>query len=293
MLSRTARPAVALARSAVHQQTQGMATLKEIEQRLKSVRNIEKITKSMKVVASTKLTRAERAMREAKKYGAANNELFKNTTSDESSAGSAAPKILYLAMTSDGGLCGGIHSGITRAVKREQAKESGAVVVVGDKPRAQLSRAMPEQFRLTFGGVGKDVPTFAEASIIADQIMKNGGEFDEIRLVYNKYISAISYEPAVNKVITAEALRQAAGFQQYEMEEDSSKDLAEFALANAIYTALVDGHAAEISARRTAMENASNNALDMIGSLQLQYNRGRQAVITTELIDIITGASAL
>jgi len=292
MLSRTARPAVALARSAVHQQSQGMATLKEIEQRLKSVRNIEKITKSMKVVASTKLTRAERAMREAKRYGAANNELFKNTTSDDASSANA-PKILYLAMTSDGGLCGGIHSGITRAVKREQAKESGAVVVVGDKPRAQLSRAMPEQFRLTFGGVGKDVPTFAEASIIADQIMKNGGEFDEIRLVYNKYISAISYEPAVNKVITAEALRQAAGFQQYEMEEDSSKDLAEFALANAIYTALVEGHAAEISARRTAMENASNNALDMFGSLQLQYNRGRQAVITTELIDIITGASAL
>lgn len=137
------------------------------------------IAQSMKVVASTKLTRAERAMREAKKYGAANNELFKNTTSDDASSANA-PKILYLAMTSDGGLCGGIHSGITRAVKREQAKESGAVVVVGDKPRAQLSRAMPEQFRMTFGGVGKDVPTFAEASIIADQIMKNGGDFDEV-----------------------------------------------------------------------------------------------------------------
>lgn len=80
----------------------------------------------------------------------------------------------------------------------------------------------------------------------------------QIRLVYNKYISAISYEPGVNKVITAAALRSAAGFQAYEMEEDSSNDLAEFALANAIYTALVEGHAAEISARRTAMENASN-----------------------------------
>ncbi|KAI9631742.1 putative ATP synthase gamma chain mitochondrial precursor [Dioszegia hungarica] len=292
MLSRTIRPAAALlARPAVQQQTMGMATLKEIEQRLKSVRNIEKITKSMKVVASTKLTRAERAMREAKKYGAANNEIFTNSKGDSSSEGT--PKILYLAMTSDGGLCGGIHSGITRMVKREQAKQAGDLAVVGDKPRAQLSRAMPETFKVTFGGVGKDVPTFAEASVIADGIMKNGGDFDEIRLVYNKYVSAIAYEPAVNTVITAAALRQAAGFQAYEMEEDSSNDLAEFALANAIYTALVEGHAAEISARRTAMENASNNALDMIGSLQLQYNRGRQAVITTELIDIITGASAL
>jgi F-type H+-transporting ATPase subunit gamma len=80
----------------------------------------------------------------------------------------------------------------------------------------------------------------------------------QIRIISNKYLSAISYEPGVTTVITAETLRQAAGFQQYEMEEDVSKDLAEFALANAIYTALVEGHAAEISARRTAMENASN-----------------------------------
>ena len=80
----------------------------------------------------------------------------------------------------------------------------------------------------------------------------------QIRIVSNKYLSAISYEPGTTAVISAEALRAAAGFQQYEMEEDVSKDLAEFALANAIFTALVEGHAAEISARRTAMENASN-----------------------------------
>lgn len=134
----------------------------------------------MKVVASTKLTRAERAMREAKKYGAANNEIFTHAASAETPAGAEAPKILYLAMTSDGGLCGGIHSGITRAVKREQAQAHGMVAVVGDKPRAQLSRAMPQDFKVTFGGVGKDVPTFAEASVIADEIMKNGGEFDEV-----------------------------------------------------------------------------------------------------------------
>jgi F-type H+-transporting ATPase subunit gamma len=140
----------------------------------------------MKVVASTKLTRAERAMREAKKYGAANNQLFTNSASSETPE--TAPKILYLAMTSDGGLCGGIHSGITRAVKRAQAEAHGMVAVVGDKPRAQLSRAMPQDFKVTFGGVGKDVPTFAEASVIADEIMKNGGEFDEVSNIFDRYV---------------------------------------------------------------------------------------------------------
>ncbi|WVQ79521.1 ATP synthase F1, gamma subunit [Cryptococcus sp. DSM 104549] len=290
MFARAVRPTLNVARTAQQQQA-GMATLREIEQRLKSVKNIEKITKSMKVVASTKLTRAEKAMREAKKYGAANNELFKQVESDKTDE--AEPKILYVGISSDGGLCGGIHSSISRTIKKAIAAEPGSLAVVGDKPKAQLMRAVPDAFKVTFNAVGKDVPTFAEASAIADEIVKNAGEWDVIKIISNHYLSAISYEAGTTTVISSKALQQAAGFQQYEMEEDVSKDLAEFGLANAIYTALVEGHAAEISARRTAMENASNNALDMIGSLQLQYNRGRQAVITNELIDIITGASAL
>ncbi|KAK4686801.1 F-type H+-transporting ATPase subunit gamma, partial [Tremellales sp. Uapishka_1] len=286
MFSRSVRPAVNAAKAAPQQQ--GMATLREIEMRLKSVRNIEKITKSMKVVASTKLTRAQRAMNEAKKYGAANSELFKHAKNDVE-----APKILYVGVSSDGGLCGGIHSSITRQLKKELAAEPGLIAVVGDKPKAQIFRHAPEQMKISFGAVGKDIPTFAEASAIADEIVKYGGDWDEVRIVANAYLSAISYEAQTTTVISAKALAAAAGFQAYEMEEDVSKDLAEFGLANAIYQALVEGHAAEISARRTAMENASNNAGDMIGSLQLQYNRGRQAVITNELIDIITGASAL
>lgn len=233
-------------------------------------------------------------------------ELFKHTEAQSETE----PKILYVGISSDGGLCGGIHSSISRYIKKEMAEQPGALAVVGDKPKAQLSRAMSQAFKVSFSAVGKDVPTFGEASAIADEIVKNGGEWDVIKIVSNKYLSAISYEAGTTTVISAKALQEAAGFQQYEMEEDVSKDLAEFALANAIYTALVEGHAAEISARRTAMENASNvrlflyidllyvadlltlctqqNALDMMGSLQLQYNRGRQAVITNELIDIIT-----
>lgn len=183
-------------------------------------------------------------------------ELFKHT---EIEGAERAPKVLYLGISSDGGLCGGIHSSISRMVKKEMAANPEAsLAVVGDKPKAQLQRSVPQALKVTFNAVGKDVPTFGEASAIADEITKNAGDWDEIRIVSNAYISALSYEARVTSVISAEALKTAAGFQAYEMEEDVSKDLAEFALANAIYTALVEGHAAEISARRTAMENASN-----------------------------------
>lgn len=95
------------------------------------------------------------------------------------------------------------------------------------------------------------------------------------------------------EVFSEASLREAPGFKTYEQEEDTTKDLAEFALANAIYATLVEGHASEINSRRNAMENASNNAGDMINSLNLAFNRQRQAVITNELVDIVTGAAAL
>lgn len=87
-----------------------------------------------------------------------------------------------MAVSSDSGLCGGIHSTISRAVRADEAKEAGDLVVVGDKPKAQLSRSFPDRFKVTFGGVGKDVPTFAEASAIADEITKSAGDWDEVRL---------------------------------------------------------------------------------------------------------------
>lgn len=105
-------------------------------------------------------------------------ELFTQVKSDETPA--EAPKILYLAITSDGGLCGGIHSGISRAVKKYQAQAPGSLAIVGDKPKAQLSRALPKAIKITFNAVGKDVPTFAEASAIADEIVKNVQEWDEV-----------------------------------------------------------------------------------------------------------------
>lgn len=115
----------------------------------------------------------------------------------------------------------------------------------------------------------------------------------QVNIVYNAYISAISFESKILEVFGEQALRDAANFNAYEQEDDTTRDLAEFALANAIYAALVEGHAAEINSKQNAMDNASKNAGEMMQSLGMAYNRGRQAKITNDLIDIITGASAL
>jgi len=279
-----------------------MATLREIELRLKSVRNIEKITKSMKMIASTKLAKAQRAMQAGKDYGAANEEVFKN-----SSAETPAPRKLFLVISSDKGLCGGIHSSVSKATRKALSNHpespfagssttidsNSPIMIVGDKSKAQLTRALGNNVALTFNQIGRDIPTFADAAGVADLIIKSDVKYDSIAIVYNKFVSAISYESAVMEVKGEEGLRESDGFKAYEMEDDVTKDLAEFSLANAIYATLVEGHACEMSARRNAMDNASKNATDMISSLQMQYNRGRQAAITNELVDIITGASAL
>ncbi|KAK7460910.1 atp3 gamma subunit of the F1 sector of mitochondrial F1F0 ATP synthase [Stygiomarasmius scandens] len=278
-------------------QARNMATLRELELRLKSVKNIEKITKSMKMIASTKLSKAQRAMQAGKQYGAANAEIFE-TVKEEASTGG---RKLFLVVSSDKGLCGGIHSSVTKATRRAFSNDKetplpgttveadSPIVIVGDKSKAQLSRVLGKNLVM----IGRDVPTFADAAGVADLIVKSGVEYDSVVLVYNRFVSALSYEAAAMEVKGEEALKKNEGFAKYEMEDDFTKDLFEFTLANAVYSALVEGHACEISARRNAMDNASKNASDMIGSLTMQYNRGRQAAITNELVDIITGASAL
>ncbi|KDN49244.1 ATP synthase F1 gamma [Tilletiaria anomala UBC 951] len=309
MLARAARPAfTALAAASLpavrtagfHSSGAQLATLRELEQRVKSVRNIEKITKSMKMIAATKLNKAQRAMAAAKAYGEANNEVFKNSEAVAPEGG----RELFIVVSSDKGLCGGIHSSVSKRAKIEFAKVSPSagdahssdgpsIVVLGDKPKAQLGRAMPNNLALSFNQIGKDVPTFSDAAAIADLIFKSGLEFDKISIIYNAYISAIAFESHIMEAYSEQALRNAPSFAAYEQEEDTTKDLAEFSLANAIFAALVEGHASEINSRRNAMDNASKNAGEMIQKLSMEYNRGRQAAITNELVDIVTGASAV
>ncbi|KAI1815375.1 ATP synthase F1 gamma [Poronia punctata] len=296
MLSRVARPALRAGAAAIPARTPQngatYATLREIEDRLKSIRNIEKITKTMKIVASTKLTRAQRAMGDSRKYGKTSQEVFESAETKPLEA--EGQKTLYIVCSSDKGLCGGIHSGLSRFMRRNLGpdKQPADLVLIGEKSRAQLSRTNAQDIALTFAGVGKDVPTFADAQAIADQVVKLPTEYSDIKIVYNKFINATSYEPTVIEAFSEEAISSSPNFSAFEVDEELLGNLREYALANSLYWALAEGHACEISARRNAMDNASKNAGEMINKYQILFNRTRQAVITGELVEIITGATA-
>ncbi|KAM7224505.1 ATP synthase subunit gamma, mitochondrial [Rhypophila decipiens] len=294
MLSRAARPALraaAVPTRAAAPSAATFATLREIEGRLKSIRNIEKITNTMKIVASTKLNRAQRAMADSRTYGKTSNEVFESA--ETKAIEGEGKKKLVVVCSSDKGLCGGIHSGLSRFIRRKAAAESNMdLVIIGEKARAQLSRTNAKDIVLNFAGAGKDIPTFAEAQAIADQIVQLQTDYSEVEIVYNKFINASSYEPAVVEAFSVEALTDSPNFWAFEADEDQLPNLREYALANSLYWALAEGHACEISARRNAMDNASKNAGEMIGKYQILYNRTRQAVITNELVEIITGATA-
>ena len=189
----------------VAQNAATFATLREIEDRLKSIRNIEKITNTMKIVASTKLTRAQRAMTESRKYGQTSNQLFDNAETKRLEG--EDKKTLIVVASSDKGLCGGIHSGMSKRVRRMLAENPNQdVVVLGEKCKAQLGRSNPKNIVLSFAGVGKDVPTFADAQAIADQISLLPTDYSDVQIIYNKFINAQSYEATPVEAFSEEAI---------------------------------------------------------------------------------------
>ncbi|GAB7332615.1 hypothetical protein MBLNU13_g04382t1 [Cladosporium sp. NU13] len=303
MLSTAARPAFRAGAAAMRSapvsaplvaQSANYATLREIEGRLKSIRNIEKITKTMKIVASTKLTRAQRAMNESITYGKTSQKTFEEAGTVP--AEGEGKKSLLVICSSDKGLCGGIHSGLSRYVRKQLTTDGLPsdidIAVIGEKCKAQMSRSNPKNMVLSFSGVGKAVPTFADATSIADQLCLLNTQYDSIKILYNKFINATSYEPTIIEAFSEEAIKESANFSSFEIDEAVLPSLREYALANSLFWALAEGHACEQSARRNAMDNASKNAGEMITKFQILFNRTRQAVITGELVEIITGAAA-
>jgi len=161
----------------------------------------------MKIVASTKLTRAQRAMASSRTYGESSNTVFENA--ETKSLEGDGKKTLYVICSSDKGLCGGIHSGMSRAVRKMLLEQPEAdLAVIGEKCKAQLSRSNGKNMALNFGGVGKDVPTFADAASIADQITLLPTDYSSIKIVYNKFINAQSYEATVLEAYSPEAISQ-------------------------------------------------------------------------------------
>ncbi|KAF9928264.1 atp3 gamma subunit of the F1 sector of mitochondrial F1F0 ATP synthase [Linnemannia zychae] len=272
-------------------QARNMGTLREIQLRLNAIKNIGKITKSMKMIASTKVNKAQRAMDSARLYGASSSSIYKNahTVPLENE------EKVYIVSSSDRGLCGGIHSSVAKATRKLMAADGAPseIIVLGDKAKNQMARTNRADIQLSFNQIGKAIPTFAEACAAADTIKSSGVKFDTATVVYNQFKSAIAYEAVPVNVYSPAALKASDAFAAYEVDDEILDNYNEFLFANNIYWGLVEGHASEMSAKRTAMENATKNAGEMVDRLTMTYNRSRQAAITSELVDIITGASAL
>lgn len=211
-------------------------------------------------------------------------------------------KMLLVPMCSDRGLCGGINSGVLRIVRNMAAEHKDAgrevkMLSIGEKGKAGLERSYKGQFSAVITESGKQkAATFAEVSLLAEHVLDN--DFDEAAIVYNEFKSAIAYEPRTAVVRSLDRAKfdrevwknwELEGFQN---EDEVFEALHEFRLAVRIQHIVTENATSEMSARMSAMENSTKNAGEMLDKLQLMYNRQRQSKITTELIELISGAAA-
>merc|ERR1712001_745130 len=258
------------------QQQRGMANLKAISIRLKSIKNIQKITASMKMVSAAKFSRAERDLRAAKPYGEGAKAFYKGAGVEGGAAEGAAPKELYVALTSDRGLCGGVHSSICKTIRNELLEKPNldnvGIICVGDKSRAQLSRLFKNQILSVGSDIGRLAPQFGDASKIANAIINSGYEYDNGKLYYNKFRSVVSYATQEVPVYTVGAIEKAANLPVNDsIDADVLQSYMEYSLASLIYYCLKEGACSEQSSRMTAMDNSSKNAGEMIDKLTLTY----------------------
>jgi F-type H+-transporting ATPase subunit gamma len=293
-----------------------MANLKDLKIRINSVKNTQKITAAMKMVAAAKLRRAQEQAEAARPY-AERMERVLGSLAAATVGKDGAPALLagngkdqthlVVVMTSDRGLCGGFNSTIVRGARRliRGLKNDGKTVkilCVGRKGRDQLKREFPADIIGTVEDIAKPRLTFDASNQVAIRIrqMFEHGEFDVCTLVYNKFKSAMTQIVTVQQLIPfapkAANENTAAPTASYEYEPDETEILAELLPRNIgmqVYRALLENGASEQGSRMTAMDNATRNAGEMINKLTINYNRTRQANITKELIEIISGAEAV
>jgi len=292
-----------------------MASLKALKGRIASVKSTQKITKAMKMVAAAKLRRAQQAAEAGRPYAERLTAVVASIAS-KITISEQTPKLLagtgksdrhlLVVCTSDRGLAGAFNSNIVRAARRtaDSLTANGKAVtfyLVGRKGRAVIARLFPKQIVHQYDtGAIKQV-SFADAQAIATELVDrfNNGEFDVAHLFYARFQSALVQEPIDQQIIPvpsepAEATTGVSAAVEYEPdEEDILADLLPRNVAVQVYRALLENAASEQGSRMTAMDNATRNAGDMINRLTIQYNRTRQAAITTELVEIISGAEAL
>jgi F-type H+-transporting ATPase subunit gamma len=293
-----------------------MASLKSLKIRINSVKSTQKITKAMKMVAAAKLRRAQQAAEAGRPYAERMAAVVSSITSSVT-VSDQTPKLLagtgkrdrhlLVVCTSDRGLAGAFNSNIVRAARRkaEELQAEGRTVtfyLVGRKGRAPIARLFPKQIGHQYDtGEIKQV-SFADAQAIANEIIDrfDAGQFDVAHLFYAHFRSALVQEPVAQQIIPVPAGEAPAAVSgstaavEYEPdEEEILADLLPRNVAVQVFRALLENAASEQGSRMTAMDNATRNAGDMINRLTIQYNRTRQAAITTELVEIISGAEAL
>ena len=292
-----------------------MATLKELRLRIRSVRSTQKITSAMKMVAASRLRRAQEQAEAARPYSqrmermlgslAANLRGMVNAPPLLAGTGKDATHLLVVA-TSDRGLAGGFNASILREARRQIREltatgKSVKIFTIGRKGRDALRRDHARLIVDSLTDIGRPRLTFENARDIADNVLRRfaAGEFDSCTIVYNRFQSAMTQivtRQALIPFAPPETAAAAANQGVYEFEPDEAEILADLLprnLAVQIFTALLENAASEQGARMTAMDNATRNAGEMINNLNTTYNRSRQAAITKELIEIISGAEAL
>ncbi|GMS91601.1 hypothetical protein PENTCL1PPCAC_13776, partial [Pristionchus entomophagus] len=289
-----------VASSLVGEQQRGFATLKDISIRLKSVKNIQKITKSMKMVAAAKYAKAERELKGARSYGLGAKAFYDNIEGTPEEGKTVAPKdkeVLVL-LTSDRGLCGSVHTNIAKEaklmIKNKPESQELRIVCVGDKARGALQRYVAQHFLACGNEIGRAPPTFEDAAIVAQALLDSGYAFEKGTILYNYFKSVVAYETRKLTILPLEAIKAQENLTIYDsVDDDVLQSYSEYSLAQLIYYGMKESATSEQSSRMTAMDGASKNAGEMIDRLTLAFNRTRQAVITRELIEIISGAACV
>jgi F-type H+-transporting ATPase subunit gamma len=290
-----------------------MPSLKDIKKRISSVRNTQQITKAMKMVAAAKLRRAQDAAIAARPYAEKLEAVIGHLAQREKADADAHPlltergrgRALVLLMTADRGLCGGFNANVSKEAERfirsnKDGFEDYDLLIIGRKGREFLKRRMGDKITKVHENIATDM-TFKTAQLISEEVVEaySDESYDAVFVIYNAFQSAIVQHVTREQVLPIVP-------QTSEESEDSGIDylyeptragvLAEILpkmVEVQVFRALLESNASEQGARMSAMDSASRNASEMIGSLTLQYNRARQAAITKELMEIVSGAEAL
>ena len=290
-----------------------MPSLKDLKNRIASVKSTRKITKAMQMVAAAKLRRAQEAAEASRPYTERFNAVLGGLASSVGASGSA-PKLLsgtgsdnvhlLMVMTAERGLCGGFNSSIAKLARQYAndliaAGKTVKIVTVGKKGRDVIRRDLGQHFIDHVDMTEVKRVGYDDARSIAQNLLArfDSGEFDVATLFFSEFVNVVTQIPTAQQIIPAaydSGGGESAAFYDYEPDEATIlADLLPRGVATQIFAALLENGASEQGARMSAMDNATRNSGEMIDKLTIEFNRSRQAVITNELIEIISGAEAL